>query len=350
MIRDRVIHEFVLEKILSEEEFYRIYRLVIDKGYIAVHYLRDGEPILRLIALRRKGRLWLRLLLTVITVFTVSLTGYGLTIQFYSFFGEPSVYDTVLWTILYVVYFLGTLALHELGHLFIARRYYVPASGPYFIPAPPIQVGFIGTLGAIISLEGLPPNKKSLALLGITGPLFGFLAATLVCIIGLWLSPTISVEKARELLESGELSEVPFIPLMFLLLMSLKQSSGVLVIHPIAFSAYIVYIVTFLNLMPIGQLDGGHVVRTFTDPYTHSIIGNIVIALIALAGLVTILMGYNGSFYIMLSIILFIFKMIFGSRKHPGPAYALSKTDKTCYLVLALYILLVILCAPVPLV
>ncbi len=350
LVKDRTVYEFVLEKPVSDEVFYRIYRSLVYRGYMPIQLDFNGEPVLRIIPLKKRKTGLKRLVLTILTILTVGLTGYGLTESFYSLYGGLDPLSTTLWSILYVVLFLGTLALHELGHLVMAKKYSVPASGPYFIPAPPIQLGFIGTLGAVISLEGLPPNRKSLGLLGIAGPLAGFLTATLICVIGILLSPTISVEKAEEMIESGELSEIPYMPLIFLLLLSIKQTSvnEVLIIHPLAFIAFIIYVVTFLNLMPIGQLDGGHVVRVFTSALVHSIIGNVVIMAMAISGLMITLMGYNGLFYIVLSIILLVFKMIFGSRPHPGSANMYSRVDKVDYMILTLYIVLVILCAPIP--
>jgi len=101
--------------------------------------------------------------------------------------------------------------------------------------------------------------------------------------------------------------------------------------------------------MPIGQLDGGHVVRTFTSSRIHMIIGTLSISIIALIGLILLLLGYGVTIYLTLAFVLLIFKFIFGSRPHPGAANNLSKISRKDYLILITYIVLLILTAPIPL-
>jgi len=347
------IYEFVLNSSLSEELFERIYNDLLKEDLMPLQYIYAGEPILRIIPIKRKSRKKLQLILMVVTFITVWFTGYGLTIGFYNIVG-PRIDNTlvIIWASIYAAIFLAALGFHELGHLFIARNYNVPASGPYFIPAPPIQLGFLGTLGAIISMEGLPPNRRTLGLLGIMGPLAGFLAATAIGVVGVVLSPTIPLETAEKLVESGEAAPLPYMPLMLMILSMLKTvpSGETIILHPLAFIAFIIYIITFINLMPIGQLDGGHVVRTFTSSRTHMFIGTVTIIIMALMGILLLLLGYGVTIYLTLAIVLMIFKFLFGSKPHPGAANSLSRISGRDYLILITYIALIVLTAPIPLI
>lgn len=346
------IYEFILENPVPEETFNSLYRIFIEEDLMPIQYSYAGEIVLRILPIKRRSRRKLQILLMVATFITVWFTGYGLTLGFLNAL-RLSLDDLtiILWSTIYALIFLIALGLHELGHLFIARSYRVPASGPYFIPAPPIQLGFLGTLGAIISMEGLPPNRRILGLLGIMGPLSGFLIATLIGVIGIFLSPTIPIETAQKLIETGEATPLPFMPLMLIILSMIRMPppNETLILHPLAFITFIIYIITFINLMPIGQLDGGHVVRTFTSSRVHMIIGTLSISIIALIGLILLLLGYGVTIYLTLAFVLLIFKFIFGSKPHPGAANNLSKISSKDYLILITYIVLIILTAPIPL-
>jgi membrane-associated protease RseP (regulator of RpoE activity) len=146
-----------------------------------------------------------------------------------------------------------TLTAHELGHFIQAWRYGVPASLPYFIPMP---FSPIGTMGAVIAMRGGMGNRKSLFDIGITGPLAGLAPAFAFCLLGLWLSDVRPVAPNASTLMLGE-------PLIFKLLSysifgPLPAGTDVF-LHPIAYAGWVGVFITALNLIPIGQLDGGHV-------------------------------------------------------------------------------------------
>lgn len=342
-----------MENPVSETTFDKLYSILIKDNLMPVQYDYAGEAVLRIMPIKRRSRKGLQLILMITTFITVWLTGYGLTLGFLNAVGF-SIDDLsiILWSTIYALIFLVALGLHELGHLLVAKNYRVPASGPYFIPAPPIQLGFLGTLGAVISMEGLPPSRRTLGLLGIMGPLSGFIIATIIGIIGILLSPTIPVETAQKLVEAGEATPLPFMPLMLIILSIIRvpPSNETFILHPLAFITFIIYIITFINLMPIGQLDGGHVIRTFTSSRIHMIIGTLSISIIALIGLSLLLLGYGVTIYLTLAFILLIFKFIFGSKPHPGAANNLSRVCSKDYLILVIYTALIILTAPIPLI
>ena len=152
--------------------------------------------------------------------------------------------------------FAGTLLFilvtHELGHFLLSKIHRVPASLPLFIPGPP---HFIGTFGAIIRIRGPIMKRRALFDIGVAGPLAGFVIAVVALVIGLHLS-TVVDRTATYGLQLGEPLLLKF--MAWLIIGSLPPEADVL-LHPIAFAAWFGLFVTSLNLIPIGQLDGGHV-------------------------------------------------------------------------------------------
>lgn len=147
---------------------------------------------------------------------------------------------------------LGILVTHEFGHYLLSRIHRVPASLPLFIPGPP---HFIGTFGAIIRMRGPILSRKALFDIGVAGPIAGFVVAVIALVIGLQLSKVV-VNEATYGLHLGEPLLLQF--MSWLVLGPLPVGYDV-VLHPVGFAAWFGLFVTSLNLIPIGQLDGGHV-------------------------------------------------------------------------------------------
>ncbi len=147
---------------------------------------------------------------------------------------------------------LGILVTHEMGHYVLSRIHRVPASLPLFIPGPP---QFIGTFGAVIRLRSPIMKRKALFDIGVAGPIAGFVAAVLATIIGLSLSDVVSKEHAFGL----QLGEPLLLQGFAWLIFGPIPLTHDLVLHPIAFAAWFGFFVTAINLLPLGQLDGGHV-------------------------------------------------------------------------------------------
>lgn len=147
---------------------------------------------------------------------------------------------------------LFILTTHELGHYFLSKIHRVPASLPLFIPGSP---HFIGTFGAIIRMRGPILDRRALFDIGVAGPLAGFIVAVVALIVGLHLSTV--VERTATLgLHLGEPLLLQF--LAWFVVGPISPESDI-VLHPIGFAAWFGLFVTSLNLLPIGQLDGGHV-------------------------------------------------------------------------------------------
>jgi membrane-associated protease RseP (regulator of RpoE activity) len=149
------------------------------------------------------------------------------------------------------------LLAHELGHYVTARRHGVDASLPYFIPAPPIsQIFFIGTFGAFIRMRSIPNSRRVMFDIGAAGPWAGMLIALPAAIIGLQHSTIGPLDTSAGGLDLG--NSLLFLGLSRLVL-GVNPNSVNVTLHPIALAGWLGFFVTTLNLLPSGQLDGGHV-------------------------------------------------------------------------------------------
>ena len=149
------------------------------------------------------------------------------------------------------------LGAHECAHYLTSRRHGVRSTLPLFIPAPTLA----GTFGAVIRIESPIPDRRSLLEIGLAGPLAGFLVALPLAVAGLRLSHVVPHGPAASEGAGGGLALGT--SLVFSLLERLVHGpladQTTLVLHPVAFAAWIGFFVTAINLLPVGQLDGGHV-------------------------------------------------------------------------------------------
>jgi membrane-associated protease RseP (regulator of RpoE activity) len=156
---------------------------------------------------------------------------------------------------------LAILTAHEFGHYFTARHYRVPASLPYFIPFP---FSLFGTLGAVIRMSPRIPNRRALFDIAAAGPLGGLIPAIPLTYFGLTLSTPVNRADVPE----GAIHFAD--PLLFKALgwMALGPLGPEvdLMIHPLAYAGWVGMFVTALNLLPIGQLDGGHIAHALFGP------------------------------------------------------------------------------------
>jgi membrane-associated protease RseP (regulator of RpoE activity) len=149
---------------------------------------------------------------------------------------------------------MAILLTHEMGHYITSRHYGVSASLPYFIPAPPILFP-IGTFGAFINMRSPIMRRGPLLEIGAMGPIAGFVVAVVAVVAGLMQS---SVQPANSL-EGMKLGSPLLLHGLGALLIDAPPEGYDLVLHPVAFAGWIGLFVTALNLLPIGQLDGGHI-------------------------------------------------------------------------------------------
>lgn len=179
---------------------------------------------------------------------------------------------------------MAILLAHESGHYLRARRYGLNASPPYFLPAPPV-VNFIGTFGAFIRLRSQVLDRQQLMDVGAAGPWAGFAVAVVALVVGLLRSQLVP-----EVGPSGQFVVLADFQLylgdspIFWALRDLLIGEGTVQLHPLAFAGWLGLLVTTLNLLPLGQLDGGHVLYALLGKRQG------LVSTVALVGL--IVLGY----------------------------------------------------------
>jgi membrane-associated protease RseP (regulator of RpoE activity) len=190
----------------------------------------------------------------------------------------------------FVVAIMGVLGVHELGHYVMSRYHGVDATLPYFIPVPTI----IGSLGAVIKIKGRIPNRKALFDIGVAGPLAGLVATFIITAIGLHLDPLAVQEPAQAASDEPVVlfNHPPLLELIAMLVGASEQlQDGV--VHPVVFGGWVGMLVTLLNMLPVGQLDGGHIIRAMFGERQRSISTLVPGALFGLALYVFIVSGWQ---------------------------------------------------------
>ncbi len=332
-----------------EKDFDKLYEVFSRKGLIPILFVNQGLYIIRIIdnpgvfSERNFTRRILPIILFVVTLFTVYIAGIYFSESFRELTGFKAniSYDALLYTLS----LMSALVLHELSHYTVARFKKTPVSAPYFIPAPPLNVGFIGTFGAVINMRLPPTSVNSLALIGIAGPLASFLVAIPVTILGVSLSEFLAPSQIAAFSES--LAEIRATPLaMRIIIDYMVPKNMVILSHPVLLAAYFLFLITFLNLLPIGQLDGGHVIRALTDPHTHRTISiSVIVTLIPLGFLLSSLVDPIYSVLSFFSILAFF---LTARREHVGVLNLFTRLDRKHYWIPLLYIILLVFSMPVP--
>ncbi len=224
------------------------------------------------------------LLLLIATLITTTLVGTKISgiedIALLS--SNPSL---ILQGLPYALSLVTILGIHEMGHYLTARFYKIRATLPYFIPIP----FFLGTFGAIIQMRSPVPNRKALFDVSIAGPFAGFLASLPIFVWGLAHSKVVPMSEKAQLLNADALNPSHSILIALLSKLTLGAQltySMAIDLHPVAVAGFLGIIVTALNLMPVGQLDGGHIVHAIFGQRTAMIIGQIARLLLLLLSLV----------------------------------------------------------------
>jgi Zn-dependent protease len=186
--------------------------------------------------------------------------------------------------LLYASAIMGILVVHEMGHYLTARHHGVEASLPYFIPIP---VPPVGTFGAVILMRKPPEKREALLDIGVSGPLAGLCITVLVCFIGLCWSEV----RPLSTLQPGEMIEGNSILYMLLKRLAHPEAGPTddILLHPMAWAGWLGIFVTSLNLLPVGQLDGGHVVYALLGERRHRQVARVAHGAILFLGLIGLL-------------------------------------------------------------
>ena len=202
----------------------------------------------------------------------------------------------------YAIALLTILGVHELAHYLAARRYQIRTTLPYFIPVLPLLWFPFGTFGAFIQIRSPIPNRRALFDVGISGPLAGFAIALPLLIWGLAHSTLVTLPATPELFNFQAFD--PRFSLLLTILSKLILGSALtattaLKMHPVAVASSLGLIVTAFNLMPVGQLDGGHIVHAMLGQRMGAVVGQI-------ARLFLLVLSYWQRYLLLWAIILFL--------------------------------------------
>jgi len=284
---------------------------------------------------QRKKRKWLSKswvprILFAVTVTMVLIDGYFRTdfVNSLAFIGDP-----FEMSILYAFSLIGILGIHESGHLIAAKKHKIKTTWPYFIPGVPVFG--IPTFGALIQSKGLTINRDILFDVAIAGPIAGLVIAIIVCIFGAYTSPEISNELADELFKESQLMKMNM-PILMSISLDVFDKGGndtEVIMSPIMFAAWLGFLITFLNLLPAWQLDGGHMARSLFGKKWHQIATYASMGVLALLG------------YWFMALFILLLSTRSRDARPLDDTSPLTKNRKKMFIVVAI---LGVLCAPLP--
>jgi membrane-associated protease RseP (regulator of RpoE activity) len=331
--------EFRIDDINFKSKFEALARRLENMRYVCkLEKMEDGNLYVIIQKFSpKKQRKWMstswtpRILFVVVISF-VMIDGY------YRTSGTNSIVeigDPLEMAAVYTLSLLGILGIHELGHIIAAKAHGLKTTWPYFIPGLPV-IG-IPTFGAFIQSRGLTINREILFDVAIAGPIAGLVIAVIVSIYAAYTAPILDPEIAAGLFEDSRLIEwnqgEPLLMTASLVMFGKGGSGYEVIMTPVMFAAWIGFLITFLNLLPAWQLDGGHMARTLLGVKLHRY------ATFASMGILVLL-----NYWLMALLILFM------SSRNPSAmplddVSPLSRNRKLAYIGI---IVLAILCAPLP--
>lgn len=229
---------------------------------------------------------WLPLCLLIVSIFTTASTG-ALLMQNFRLGQPPLVNEGDLFPLHWIwshpwalasgwsfsLSLLGILLAHEAGHYFFCRHHGIDASWPYVLPAPTLS----GTAGAVIRIRSRIPSRRALIEVGIAGPIAGYVVALPTTIVGILLSRPVGPDTPPALVQFHW-------PLTITLLARMLgvHSMAQLIPHPILIASWVGLFVTSLNLIPAGQLDGGHILYAISARWHRGLTWVVPIVLLAM--------------------------------------------------------------------
>jgi membrane-associated protease RseP (regulator of RpoE activity) len=269
----------------------------------------------------------------------VTTTAVG-ALHYLSFISEfspnppPFRWDLLIQGFWYSGTLIGILGAHEMGHYAFCRRYDVDATLPYFLPMPFLLTG---TLGAVIKIREAFPTRKVLFDIGVAGPIAGFVVLVPALFYGMTISTVVPAPTEGGVLFLGE-------PLLFRLaahmVFGAVPDGFTLNMHPMVFAAWFGMLATALNLLPFGQLDGGHI--------TYATLGrwSTPISIVTVAAAIG--MTFISPSWLVMTIMLLVMLFMLGPR-HPRVIYEYESLGPGRNLIAVFALIMFILCfTPVP--
>ncbi|MCX6667158.1 MAG: site-2 protease family protein [Euryarchaeota archaeon] len=329
---DVVVFFCRIDTMMLEEKFNYLRKSLSEKGYIPMLRYEHGEHVIYVIKKPKikKKPVWINLVLLIATIFTTTLAGslqwVGIkNVNWIEMLSPAYLFDGFIFFSAPLLLILGV---HEMGHYYASKKHNIDASLPYFIPLPPPFI--LGTFGALISTREPIPNRKALLDIGVAGPICGFLVAIPITFLGFFL-----MQQNPVIAPSGGGYMVP--PLIIQAIESFFTVPQNAIIHPTLFAGWVGIFLTAVNLLPIGQLDGGHVARAFLKE-KHKYAGWVVIFL--LIGLSFVYTGWLMFAFIVLFLI---------GTQHQPPLNEIDPLDMRRKLIgILVVIVFIVSFAPIP--
>ncbi len=330
--------EFQIKDFELKIKFEKLARKLENMRYACkLEQMEDGKYIIIQKFTPKKQRKWLNTAWTPRILFAIVIS-FVMIDGYYRTSGTNSIVNIgnpLEMAAIYTLSLLGILGIHELGHIIAAKSHKLKTTWPYFIPGLPV-IG-IPTFGAFIQSKGLTINREILFDVAIAGPIAGLVIAIIVSIYGAYTAPILDQEIAAGLFAESKLIEwnqgEPLLMYASLAMFGKGGEGHEVIMTPVLFAAWIGFLITFLNLLPAWQLDGGHMARTLFGAKLHRY---------ATFGSMAILVLLN--YWLMALLILVM------SLKNPGATplddiSPLSRNRKLAYIVI---VGLAVLCAPLP--
>jgi len=308
----------------TKHAFLRLLKKLEAMNSIAILRRQNGKIFLKIVPkpATKPSNIMINWLLFFATIGTTFITGYLLSV---------GLTDPIIGGATYAIAIMAVSGVHEMGHKLTADKEGIEATPPYFIPGPPAMLGGFGTFGAVIFQKSLPANKDALFDIGSSGPIFGFIIATIVTAVGM----TMAIPAA--------LTEGTYLPtpLLSILIYELLFNFGMipptppepqrLFMHPVEFAGWVGMVVTMLNLLPAAMLDGGHIARSLAGEKTRSVLMVVSILLLIISG-----------FWLMAVLVLFL-----AMQRHPGPLDDVSSLSTSRKLLTILLVAIFVLVFPI---
>ncbi len=253
---------------------------------------------------------WKHIVLFLVTLLTTTLVGEYRYVAFLSDFWRSEVAlseaSALLHGLWYSATILAILGAHEMGHYVACRRYQLDATLPYFLP---LYLGFgglqIGTLGAVIRIREAFPNRKVLFDVGVAGPIAGFVVLVPALFLGMYMSNVTISPPAESLRLLGK-------PLLFRavrwLVFGPIPDGSIVNLHPMVWAAWFGMLATALNLLPFGQLDGGHL--------TYATLGRVSTKISLVTVGAAVVMTYISLSWLLMTVLM-VFMLVFIGPRHP---------------------------------
>jgi membrane-associated protease RseP (regulator of RpoE activity) len=261
---------FVLLQPNSKQAFLRLCKQLDPMGLAPFFRKRDNKHVLQIVPKPsvKPSRKTTNIALFLATLATLLITGYLLSLNW-------TQHDPLIGAAMFTTAMIGILGAHEMAHKLAANKHNVEATYPYFIPGlPPF-----GTFGAVIQQKSLAPNRDALFDLGMSGPVTGFILTVFVTVIGVQLSQLTFI-----LPPNGSFLQVPLLFDFIVAIFPPRGQGSIILMHPVAYAGYIGMIITMLNLLPTGMLDGGHVTRVLLGEKKRTSLSYIAILALLLIG------------------------------------------------------------------